>query len=113
MKKVLKGNIVAVDDQEGTGSEAKEGKKLLIYYVGRLGSNGKEFDRCTTGKPFIFRLGSNEVIKGWDIGVKGMKVGGKRTLTIPPKMAYGNQNIKGIPANSTLVFEVELKGVKK
>ena len=58
-------------------------------------------------------MGANEVIKGWDIGVKGMKVGGKRTLTIPPKMAYGNQDIPGIPTNPTLVFEVELKGVKK
>ncbi|CAD5116552.1 DgyrCDS5430 [Dimorphilus gyrociliatus] len=113
VKRVLKGNIVAVDELEGKGSEAKEGKKVLLYYTGKLGSNGKEFDSCTSGKPFAFRLGSNEVIKGWEIGVKGMKVGGKRTLTIPPKMAYGGKSLPGIPSNSTLVFDLELKGVKK
>ena len=70
------------------------------------------FDSCLKGKPFKFRLGAGEVIKGWDVGVEGMKVGGKRRLTIPPQMAYGAKGAPpDIPANSHLVFEVECKAV--
>ncbi|ELU06936.1 hypothetical protein CAPTEDRAFT_159257, partial [Capitella teleta] len=77
---------------------------VKVNYVGKL-TSGKVFD-SSTKKPFGFKLGMNEVIKGWDAGVAGMKVGGRRKLTIPPKFAYGNQKLPGIPANSTLVFDV-------
>ncbi|CAK9800084.1 46 kDa FK506-binding nuclear protein [Anthophora plagiata] len=74
--------------------------------------NGKKFDSTTQGTGFKFRLGKGEVIKGWDIGIVGMKVGGKRRITIPPAMAYGAKGSPPvIPGNSTLVFEVELKNV--
>ncbi len=99
------------DIKAGNGPEAKKGKYVHVYYQGKLKQNGKQFDACQSGKPFKFRLGSGEVIKGWDIGVAGMKVGSKRILTIPPHLAYGNQKLGGIPPNSTLVFEVELKAI--
>ena len=83
-----------------------------MYYEGKLKSNGKMFDSQMKGKPFKFRLGSGEVIKGWDVGIAGMKVGGKRRLAIPPPMAYGAKGAPpDIPANSTLIFEVECKAV--
>ena len=105
-------NGVQVKDLKiGNGPEAKRGKYVHVYYQGKLKQNGKQFDACQNGKPFKFRLGSGEVIKGWDIGVAGMKVGSKRVLTIPPHLAYGNQKLGGIPPNSTLVFEVELKAI--
>jgi len=91
---------------------AKKGKFISVYYSGKLKSNGKQFDKCIGGKPFKFRLGSGEVIKGWDIGFENMKVGGKRTIIVPPNMGYGAQRMgKDIPPNSTLVFDVELKAV--
>lgn len=82
-----------------------------MRYVGKL-TNGKIFDQCIKGKPFSFKLGRGEVIKGWDEGVKGMQVGSERRLTCPPKLAYGNQKIPGIPPNSTLVFDVKLVEIK-
>lgn len=99
------------DTKVGHGPEAKKGRFVHVYYTGRLKSNGKVFDSCQQGKPFKFRLGSGQVIPGWEIGIQGMKVGGKRTLTIPPNKAYGNKKSGPIPANSTLVFDVELKSV--
>jgi FK506-binding nuclear protein len=99
------------DSKVGHGPEAKKGKFVHVYYTGRLKSNGKVFDSCQQGKPFKFRLGSGQVIPGWEIGIQGMKVGGKRTLTIPPNKAYGSKKSGPIPANSTLVFDVELKSV--
>ena len=110
VKKVLEGNVVMEEMKDGHGPEAKPGRTVGVYYSGKL-QNGKQFDSTMQGKPFKFKLGKSEVIKGWDIGVKGMKVGGKRKLTIPAKMAYGSQNIPGIPPNSTLVFDVELKTI--
>ncbi|XP_048731917.2 46 kDa FK506-binding nuclear protein-like isoform X1 [Ostrea edulis] len=110
-KKVMSGGIVMEETKSGHGPEAKSGKMVSVYYVGKLSSNGKQFDSCTQGKPFRFRLGKNEVIKGWDVGLQGMKVGGKRRLTIPPQQAYGNAKVGHIPASSTLVFDVELKAV--
>nr|XP_054756689.1 39 kDa FK506-binding nuclear protein-like [Lytechinus pictus] len=83
-----------------------------MYYRGVLASNQKEFDSQLSGKPFMFGLGKGEVIKGWDAGIIGMKVGGKRRLTVPPSQAYGSQRIGPIPPNSTLVFDVELKAVR-
>ncbi|GLI66046.1 hypothetical protein VaNZ11_009756 [Volvox africanus] len=94
------------------GKLAKLGQKVAMRYVGRLKANGKEFDR--SGKqPFRFRLGVGEVIKGWDFGVEGMRVGDKRRLVIPPQLAYGTTGVKGtIPPNATLEFDVELLEVK-
>ncbi|MBI2278556.1 MAG: FKBP-type peptidyl-prolyl cis-trans isomerase [Candidatus Brennerbacteria bacterium] len=94
----------------GTGVEAVAGKLISVHYTGWL-ADGKKFDSSYDhGAPFSFQLGSGQVIKGWDEGVAGMKVGGKRKLTIPPELGYGGANVGGglIPPNSTLVFEVEL-----
>jgi FKBP-type peptidyl-prolyl cis-trans isomerase len=98
----------------GKGAEAKNGDKVSVHYVGTLQSNGKEFDSSRKrGQPFDFPLGQGRVIKGWDQGVAGMKVGGKRKLIIPPSLAYGERGAGTIPPNSTLVFEVELLDIKK
>ena len=96
----------------GTGAEAKAGQTVQVHYTGCL-TDGKKFDSSVDrGTPFSFKLGAGQVIKGWDQGVAGMKVGGKRKLTIPPEMAYGAAGRPGrIPPNSTLVFDVELLGV--
>jgi FKBP-type peptidyl-prolyl cis-trans isomerase len=96
----------------GTGAEAKKGDEISVHYVGTL-LDGTKFDSSRDrGTPFEFTLGVGQVIKGWDDGVLGMKVGGKRKLTIPPSLGYGSNANGKIPANSTLVFEVELLGVK-
>uniref|UniRef100_T1P804 FK506-binding protein n=1 Tax=Musca domestica TaxID=7370 RepID=T1P804_MUSDO len=108
----LTGGVKVVDIRVGNGPEAKAGKRAQVYYEGRLLSNNKVFDSLKTGAGFKFGLGRGEVIKGWDVGVAGMKVGGKRRITCPPHMAYGARGSPPtIPPNSTLVFEVELKGV--
>ena len=92
----------------GTGEEAVSGKSVSVNYRGTL-ENGKEFDSSYGRGPFSFPLGAGRVIKGWDEGVAGMKVGGKRKLVIPPDLAYGERGAGGvIPANATLIFEVEL-----
>lgn len=97
----------------GTGTEATAGKKVTVNYLGTL-TDGKKFDSSyDRGVPFSFNLGSGEVIKGWDMGVVGMKVGGKRKLTIPASLGYGAQGAGGvIPPNATLIFEVELLNVE-
>lgn len=92
------------DHKVGSGPEAKKGQKVSMRYIGKL-TDGKVFDSNKKGKPFTFNLGKGDVIKGWDIGVAGMKVGGERKLVIPPNLAYGNKALPGIPKNSTLVFE--------
>jgi FKBP-type peptidyl-prolyl cis-trans isomerase len=99
------------DIKTGTGTEATPGKKVEVYYTGWF-TNGKMFD--SSGKrAFPFTLGNGDVIKGWDEGVSGMKVGGKRQLRIPPQLAYGSRGYPGvIPPNSTLIFDVELLSVK-
>ena len=96
----------------GTGTAAASGQKVTVHYTGWL-TNGTKFDSSKDrGDPFVFPLGKGQVIKGWDQGVQGMKVGGKRKLTIPPDMGYGSRGAGGvIPPNATLVFEVELLGV--
>jgi len=112
-KRTLKGGVQVEDVKEGTGPECKSGNMVGMYYEGRLKSNNKRFDGLKEGKPFKFKLGSGQVIKGWDVGVLGMKVGGKRKLTIPPKLGYGASGAPpDIPPNSTLVFEIECKFVK-
>jgi len=98
----------------GKGAEAKQGSQAFVQYVGKL-ADGTQFDSSYKhgGKPFPFVVGAGKVIKGWDQGVAGMKVGGKRKLTIPPSLAYGDHGVPGtIPPNSTLVFDVELVDVK-
>ncbi|MCB9678720.1 MAG: FKBP-type peptidyl-prolyl cis-trans isomerase [Alphaproteobacteria bacterium] len=97
---------------EGTGPVAAKGHRVKVHYTGWL-TNGQKFDSSLDrGQPFQFELGRGQVIKGWDQGVAGMRVGGKVKLTIPPDMAYGERGFPGaIPPNSTLIFEVELLGV--
>jgi len=105
--------LEVVDLVVGQGQEATAGKQVSVHYTGTL-TNGKKFDSSLDrGQPFKFKLGAGQVIQGWDQGVAGMKIGGKRKLTIPPELAYGNRAVGGdlIPANSTLIFEVELLGV--
>lgn len=108
----LQGGLTVQDLKVGHGAEAKPGKKVQVYYEGKLQSNGKIFDSTKQGPGFKFTLGRNEVIKGWDLGVSGMKVGGKRRLVVPAALAYGSKGSPPvIPGNATLVFEVELKNV--
>lgn len=112
-KKSLSGGVFIEDLKVGSGPVAKSGKVVMVYYEGRLKQNNKMFDNCNKGPGFKFKLGAKEVISGWDVGVAGMKVGGKRKIVCPPSMAYGAKGSPPvIPPNSTLVFEVELKNVK-
>ena len=100
------------DIQVGTGNEAVSGKKITVNYVGTL-TDGTKFDSSyDRNEPFTFNLGSGQVIQGWEQGFEGMKVGGKRKLTIPPDLGYGNRSTGSIPPNSTLIFEVELLKVE-
>ncbi len=99
--------------KEGTGEEAKNNDKVTVHYVGTL-ENGTKFDSSLDrGDPFVFTLGAGQVIKGWDQGVLGMKVGEKRKLIIPSELGYGARSAGLIPPNSTLIFEVELLEVGK
>jgi len=102
-----------VDDVVGTGDEATKGSNVSVHYVGVAWSNGKQFDASwDRNEPFDFRLGAGQVIQGWDEGVAGMKVGGRRTLTIPPDMGYGSRGAGGvIKGGETLVFVVDLLNV--
>ncbi len=109
-----------IDTKQGDGAEAVAGKTVIVHYTGWLydpsaaDGHGKKFDSSLDRKsPFGFPLGAGRVIKGWDEGVAGMKVGGKRTLVIPPQMGYGERGAGGvIPPNATLIFDVELLEVK-
>ena len=101
--------------KKGTGERAQNGDRVTVHYVGAL-ENGTKFDSSIDrGQPFTFTLGAGQVIKGWDLGILGMKKGEKRRLTIPPEYAYGSRGIPGgpIPPNATLIFEVELLKIEK
>ena len=105
--------LIVEDLTPGEGAEATAGSVPVMHYVGVSWSTGREFDASwDRGSPFQFALGRGQVIAGWDEGVQGMKVGGRRRLTIPPDLGYGARGAGGvIPPNATLVFEVELLGV--
>lgn len=96
----------------GTGQEVTSGDTVVMNYKGML-KDGTQFDSSyDRGEPFTTKIGTGQVIQGWDLGIPGMKVGGKRKLTIPPELGYGSASIGSIPANSTLIFEVELLEIK-
>jgi len=112
--------LQVTDSAIGTGAEAVTGKTVVVHYTGWLydpskpDHKGRKFDSSVDrGTPFTFALGAGQVIRGWDQGVAGMRIGGKRTLVIPPDMAYGNRGAGGvIPPNATLMFDVELLAVR-
>ncbi len=112
--------LIKIDVKQGTGAEAVVGQNVSVHYTGWLydetapNHHGKKFDSSRDrGDPFTFPLGGGRVIKGWDQGVAGMKIGGQRTLIIPSEMGYGTRGAGGaIPPNATLVFDVELLGVR-
>ncbi|GGX92175.1 hypothetical protein GCM10007386_23990 [Pseudoduganella dura] len=111
--------LIVNDTKAGTGREAATGGTVSVHYTGWLyrpmakGHKGRKFDSSRDrGEPLEFRLGAGQVIKGWEQGVAGMKIGGKRTLIIPSNLAYGARAMPNIPANSALIFDVELLDVK-
>ncbi len=104
---------MAQDIVVGTGDEAKTGDRVVVHYTGRF-VDGRVFDSSLTrGEPLQFILGAGQVIQGWDVGLVGMRVGGKRVLSIPPELGYGAQDYGPIPGGSTLIFEVELLKVER
>ena len=103
-------NLIVQDEVIGTGATANAGDLVTVNYTGKL-ANGTVFDTSVGKQPFTFSLGTGQVIPGWDQGVAGMKVGGKRLLVVPPSLAYGPNDYGPIPGNSTLTFEVELLNV--
>ena len=113
-------SLQITDSKVGTGAEAKSGRHVTVHYTGWLydakaaDKHGKKFDSSKDhGEPFSFKLGGGQVIRGWDQGVAGMKVGGTRTLVIPSELGYGQRGAGGaIPPNATLLFDVELLEVK-
>jgi FK506-binding nuclear protein len=108
---MVKGGLKYKEIRDGQGKGAKNGDTVGVYYVGQLGDN-TIFDKCIEGQPLEFTLGAGEVIKGWELGLNGMKVGGKRRLQIPSKMGYGTQGSEPeIPPNADLTFTIELKSI--
>jgi FKBP-type peptidyl-prolyl cis-trans isomerase FkpA len=112
-------SLIKIDDKIGDGTEATPGSYVDMHYTGWLydpkapDRRGTKFDSSRdSGKPLTFQLDARAVIRGWDLGVKGMKVGGKRTLIIPGYLAYGSKGTNGIPPNATLLFEVEMVGAR-
>jgi FKBP-type peptidyl-prolyl cis-trans isomerase len=110
--RTLEMGVQVRDLEPGTGQHVEERGRVRVEYVGRLETaGGHVFDRTKNNKPFTFRVGRGEVIKGWDIGIKGMRVGQRRRITVPPKAGYGAQQVGEIPPNSTLLFDVKVVGV--
>src|SRR5690349_22107194 len=107
-------DLVVTDLVEGDGAEATAGHTVSVHYVGVAHSTGEEFDASyNRGEPLSFRLGAGQVISGWDQGVQGMKVGGRRKLVIPPHLAYGDRGAGGVIApGETLIFVVDLLAVR-
>jgi FKBP-type peptidyl-prolyl cis-trans isomerase len=112
-------SLEIIEVAAGSGAEARPGRKVAVHYTGWLyhpdkpAHHGRQFDSShDRGQPIEFTIGAGEMIPGWDEGIPGMKVGGKRTLVVPPGMAYGRQGRPSIPGNATLVFDVELMAVK-
>lgn len=112
-------SLIKIDEKIGTGTEAMPGMYLDVHYTGWLydpqasNRHGTKFDSSRDlGKPFTFQLDARQVIRGWDLGVRGMKVGGKRTLIIPGYLAYGSKGNSSIPPNASLIFDVELMNAK-
>lgn len=112
----LKGDLtkLVVDDVKvGSGREVRKGDRVSVHYIGRT-QDGSEFDNSyVRGEPFVFTVGDGKVIKGWDEGLIGMKVGGERILVIPPSLAYGDLTVGPIKANSTLVFSIKLVSIEE
>ncbi len=100
------------DEQIGTGAQAAQGTIAIVHYVGTLADGSKFDSSIDRGKPFIFPVGGGQVIRGWDVGIVGMKVGGVRKLIIAPEFAYGPNAFGPIPANSTLTFQIQLMAVE-
>lgn len=113
-EKIMQNSQLAIQDEVvGTGEVASLGSRVIVHYTGRF-QNGQVFDSSVErNEPFQFILGSGQVIKGWDQGIVGMKVGGKRVLVIPPDLGYGMTDYGPIPGGSTLIFDVELLKVEK
>lgn len=110
--KKIPSDLKTEDLTVGTGTAVKSGDTVVVNYLGTL-SDGTKFDSSyDRNEPFTTQIGVGQVIKGWDLGIIGMKVGGKRKLTIPPSLGYGDQAAGSIPPNSTLIFEVELVAIK-
>ena len=111
-KRTLDGGLVVQDLSVGSGGEAAAGRTVAVHYVGRF-TDGKKFDSShDRGQPLEFKLGAGAMIQGFDLGIPGMRVGGKRQLTIPAELAYGARGGGPIPPNATLVFDVELVALK-
>ncbi|GAB1864410.1 peptidylprolyl isomerase [Camponotus japonicus] len=113
-KRIIEGGVIVEDIKLGSGPSAKYEKDVSIYYVGRckIGKEYKKVEARTRGKGHTFRIGKGQVIKGWDVGIVGMKAGGKRRLTVPPDMAYGSAGFSPtIPPFSTIIYEIELKTI--
>jgi peptidylprolyl isomerase len=111
--KVTASGLQYTDVKEGTGAQPSKGKRVTVHYTGTF-PDGKKFDSSRDrGQPFVFAIGMGQVIKGWDEGVMSMKVGGRRTLIVPPDLGYGARGFPGaIPPMATLHFDVELLGVE-
>jgi len=110
--KVVQGVTIDVKKQ-GEGDAAKKGDKVGMRYIGKLQKTNAVFDSNKKGKPFTFTLGAGEVIKGWDIGINGLRLGAEARLTIPAHLAYGSKAQPGIPSQSTLIFDVKVMEIKK
>lgn len=106
------GGVATQELKVGSGATATSGKVVSAHYTGRFPDGAKFDSSYDAGAPIEFLLGAGKVIKGWDVGIEGMRVGGKRKLTIPPELAYGSRGNGPVPPNATLVFDVELMAVK-